>query len=83
MLEQVARDTGSAFPLLIFSDFTPGAVEMWLISLEWVDKIPVLGAITLGCEAVVLSTWFILQRKEIIKTAKPLDSILEYSRRTE
>jgi hypothetical protein len=43
VLEQVARDTGSAFYLMIFSDFTPGAVEMWLISLEWIDKIPVLG----------------------------------------
>ncbi|MGA9189271.1 MAG: hypothetical protein WB014_12115, partial [Methanosarcina sp.] len=38
VLEQVARDTGSAFSLLIFSDFTHGAVGMWLISLEWVDK---------------------------------------------
>ena len=83
MLEQVARDTGSAFYLLIFSDFTHGAVGMWLISLEWVDKIPVLGAITLGCEAVVLSDMVYFAEKGIIKTAKPLDSILEYSIRTE
>jgi DHA1 family bicyclomycin/chloramphenicol resistance-like MFS transporter len=33
VLEQVARDTGSASSLLIFSDFTHGSVGMWLISL--------------------------------------------------
>ncbi len=69
VLEQVDRDAGSASSLMIFSYFTLGAVGMWLISLEWGDKIPVLGAIAFGCGALVLSTWFILQKKGIKSTA--------------
>lgn len=65
VLEQVDRDAGSASSLLIFSYFTLGAVGMWFISLEWADKIPVLGAIALGCGALVLGTWVVLQRKGI------------------
>lgn len=65
VLEQVDRDVGSASSLLIFSYFTLGAVGMWFISLEWADKIPVLGAIALGCGALVLGTWAVLQRKGI------------------
>jgi DHA1 family bicyclomycin/chloramphenicol resistance-like MFS transporter len=63
VLEQVDRDTGSASSLLIFTYFTLGAGGMWLISLEWADKIPVLGTIALGCGALVLAAWFILQRR--------------------
>jgi len=71
VLEQVDRDAGSASSLLIFSDFTHGVVGMWLISLEWADKIPVLGAITLGCRAVVFSTEFILKKRGIRVLLKP------------
>lgn len=69
VLEQVDRDAGSASSLLIFSYFTLGAAGMWLISLEWTDKIPVLGAIAFGCGTLVLSTWFVLQKKGIGDTA--------------
>lgn len=65
VLEQVDRDTGSASSLLIFTYFTLGAAGMWFISLEWADKIPVLGTIALGCGALVLAAWFILQRKGV------------------
>lgn len=62
VLEQVARDTGSASSLLIFSDFTPGDVGMWLISLEWANKIPMLGAL-LWATGLWFSTWFILKKR--------------------
>jgi len=65
VLEQVDRDAGSASSLLIFCYFTLGAVGMWFISLEWADKIPVLGAIALSCGAMVLAAWFILQKRGI------------------
>jgi DHA1 family bicyclomycin/chloramphenicol resistance-like MFS transporter len=65
VLEQVDRDAGSASSLLIFTYFTLGAVGMWFISLEWADKIPVLGAIALGCGAMVLAAWFILQKRGV------------------
>ncbi|WP_410509555.1 multidrug effflux MFS transporter [Methanosarcina hadiensis] len=65
VLEQVDRDAGSASSLLIFCYFTLGAVGMWFISLDWADKIPVLGTIALSCGAMVLAAWFILQKKGI------------------
>jgi len=65
VLEQVDRDAGSASSLLIFCYFTLGAVGMWFISLEWVDKIPVLGAFALSCGAMVLAAWFVLQKRGI------------------
>lgn len=69
VLEQVDRDAGSASSLMIFSYFTLGAVGMWFISLEWADKIPVLGAIALSCGAMVLAAWFIIQKRGIRGTA--------------
>lgn len=65
VLEQVDRDAGSASSLLIFCYFTLGAAGMWFISLEWADKIPVLGAIAISCGAMVLGAWAVLQRKGI------------------
>lgn len=65
VLEQVNKDTGSASSLLIFTYFTLGAAGMWLISLDWTDKVPILGAIAVVCGALVLTTWFVLQRKGI------------------
>lgn len=65
VLEQVDRDAGSASSLLIFCYFTLGAVGMWFISLEWADKIPVLGTIALSCGSMVLVAWFVLQKRGI------------------
>ena len=55
--------------MLIFSYFTLGAVGMWFISLEWADKVPVVGAIALGCGALVLATWVVLQKRGLRGTA--------------
>ncbi|AKB85257.1 multidrug effflux MFS transporter [Methanococcoides methylutens] len=66
VLEQVDKDVGSASSLLIFTYFTMGAVGMWLISLEWADKINTLGLIAFGCGSLILMAWLILQKKECL-----------------
>lgn len=65
VLEQVDRDVGSASSLLIFSYFTLGAVGMWFISLDWTDKTDVLGSIALGCGALTLVVWTIMQKRGV------------------
>ncbi|PAV10659.1 transporter [Methanosarcina spelaei] len=65
VLEQVDRDIGSASSMLIFTYFAFGAVSMWFISLEWADKIPVLGTIAAGCGALVLAAWTIIQKRGV------------------
>lgn len=65
VLEQVDRDIGSASSMLIFTYFAFGAVSMWFISLEWADKIPVLGTIAAGCGALVLAAWIIIQKRGV------------------
>ncbi len=63
VLEQVDRDAGAASSFLIFTNFTLGAAGMWIISLDWTGKVPVLGAIALSCGALVLAAWVILQKR--------------------
>jgi DHA1 family bicyclomycin/chloramphenicol resistance-like MFS transporter len=65
VLEQVHKDAGSASSLLIFTYFSLGAVGMWLVSQDWIDRINLLGIIALGCGALVLAAWMILQKKDI------------------
>lgn len=65
VLEQVDRDIGSASSMLIFTYFAFGAVSMWFISLEWADKIPVLGTIAACCGALVLAAWTIIQKRGV------------------
>jgi DHA1 family bicyclomycin/chloramphenicol resistance-like MFS transporter len=65
VLEQVRKDAGSASSLLIFTYFSLGAVGMWVVSQEWIDRIQILGAIALSCGALVLVAWMVLQRKDI------------------
>lgn len=63
VLEQVQKDAGSASSLLIFTYFTLGAVGMWMVSQDWLDRIHILGTIALSCGAIVLVAWMIMQRK--------------------
>ncbi len=65
VLEQVHKDAGSASSLLIFTYFTLGAVGMWLVSQEWMERMQILGSITLICGALTLVAWMILQKKGI------------------
>lgn len=65
VLEQVHKDAGAASSLLIFTYFTLGAAGMWLVSLEWMERVHILGTITLVCGILVLAAWMILQKKGI------------------
>jgi len=60
VLEQVDRHAGAASSLLIFIYFMLGAFAMWLISLDWSDKIHVVGLLGTGAGALMLGIWLIL-----------------------
>ncbi|MDK2826922.1 MAG: transporter, family, multidrug resistance protein [Methanolobus sp.] len=63
VLEQVHKDAGAASSLLIFTYFTLGAVGMWLVSQEWMERMQMLGIITLVSGIVVFSAWIMLQKR--------------------
>jgi DHA1 family bicyclomycin/chloramphenicol resistance-like MFS transporter len=63
VLEQVHKDAGAASSLLIFTYFTLGAVGMWLVSQEWMERMQILGTITLVCGVIVFVAWMLLQRR--------------------
>ncbi len=70
VLEQVRKDAGSASSLLIFTYFTLGAVGMWMVSQDRIDRIQILGIIALSCGALVLVAWMLLQRKDISRSRR-------------
>ena len=60
VLEQVDRHAGAASALLIFIYFMLGAFAMWLISLDWPDKIQMIGLLGTGAGGVLLGAWLLL-----------------------
>lgn len=64
VLEQVDHHAGAASSLLVFIFFLLGAFSMWLISLDWNDKIRVIAILATGVGAVMLSLWAVLSRRE-------------------
>ena len=57
-LEQVTSDVGSASSMLVFFYSMVGAVGMWLISLDWPDKMTVLGGLAYIAGMISLVFWF-------------------------
>ncbi len=57
MLDQVDRDVGAASALIIFTFMTIGAAGMGLVSLDWPDKITVLGVLGGLTGAGTLAFW--------------------------
>ncbi len=64
VLDQVDRNAGAASSLLVFIFFMLGAFSMWLISLDWSDKIGVIGILATTVGAVMLSMWLRIGRRE-------------------
>lgn len=54
VLEQVQHDIGAASAFMVFTYFVMGACGMWLISLDWHNKIQVLAAIAIGSGGLIL-----------------------------
>lgn len=57
VLEQVDRHAGAASSLLIFIYFMLGAGAMWLISLDWADKVRTIGILGVLSGGVMLVLW--------------------------
>lgn len=62
VLEQVESHAGAASSLMIFTYFMFGAVSMWMISLDWQNKIRTIGLVALVSGLVMLVMWILLQR---------------------
>jgi len=59
ILEQIDRNAGAASSLLTFSYFIVGSFSMWLISLDWPDKIAMIGILGAGSGALILGLWLL------------------------
>ena len=57
VLEQVDRHAGAASSMLIFIYFMLGAFSMWLISLDWLDKIFIIGILGTVSGGMMLAAW--------------------------
>jgi DHA1 family bicyclomycin/chloramphenicol resistance-like MFS transporter len=49
VLKEVRQGAGAASSLLIFTIMTAGACAMWFVSLNWPDKITIIGALGVAC----------------------------------
>lgn len=67
VLEQVDEYAGSASSLLVFIFFMLGSFSMWLISLDWSDKIVVIGTLAATVGSLMLLFWlsFGIKNKQI------------------
>lgn len=57
VLEQVDQNAGAASALLTFSYFMVGVFSMWLIALDWNDKISTIGVLGVGSGGLMLGLW--------------------------
>jgi len=62
ILEEVDRNAGAASSFLTFSYFIVGAFSMWLIALDWSDKIGTIGILGAGSGGLVLGLWLLLPK---------------------
>ncbi|MDY0189204.1 MAG: multidrug effflux MFS transporter [Desulfuromonas sp.] len=58
VLDQVDEYAGSASSLLVFIFFLLGSFSMWLISLDWADKVFVVGLLATIVGSLMLLFWF-------------------------
>ncbi len=63
VLEQIDREAGAASSFLVFTYFMVGAAGMWIISLDWADKIGVLGLLGACGGGTTLCLWMFLKSR--------------------
>jgi DHA1 family bicyclomycin/chloramphenicol resistance-like MFS transporter len=63
VLEQVDKHAGAASSLMIFIFFMVGAIAMWLISLDWNDKVMLIGLLATVSGGLVSVIWFLFAKK--------------------
>jgi len=63
VLDQVDRNAGAASSLLVFLFFLLGACSMWIISLDWRNKVQVIGIMATVVGVIMLSLWSLLARR--------------------
>ena len=69
ILEQVHQDVGAASSLLVFTFMILGAGSMGIVSLQWTDKINVLGTMATISGGLTLLFW--LRYKNVFLAALP------------
>lgn len=62
ILEQVDSHAGSASSPMVFFNFSVGAFAMWLIALNWADKIVTMGLIGMLSAGLILIVWLLIGR---------------------
>lgn len=65
-LEQVNKNAGTASSLMVFSYFMCGALSMWLVSLDWPEKIIYVGKLSVFSGLMAFLVWFVLKGQLII-----------------
>jgi DHA1 family bicyclomycin/chloramphenicol resistance-like MFS transporter len=73
VLEQVNEDVGTASSLLVFLFFAGGAGAMALISLDWPNRVHVIGWLAVGCGSTLLLAfqWMARYWKDALHAVKP------------
>lgn len=61
-LEQVTKDAGTASSLMVFSYFMCGALSMWIVSLDWQDKLVYIGTLSVVSGVVAFGVWIVLKK---------------------
>ncbi len=65
-LEQVDRDAGTVSSLMVFSYFMCGALSMWIVSLDWADKLVYIGSLSIVSGLVAFAVWSVLKKHLVI-----------------
>jgi DHA1 family bicyclomycin/chloramphenicol resistance-like MFS transporter len=73
-LEQVDRDAGTASSLMVFSYFMCGAFSMWIVSLDWEDKLVYIGALSIVSGIVAFGVWSVL--KKHLKISRAVEELV-------